>query len=228
MGIPILIVFYIWFTFANPDPKAFYGQIDSDDYVDEEGAPVRVGHLYSNKAEAEEADATDIHAVHRNFVMFFLWGILLCIVLYFVGFYKDWIVPLGEKNRTIDIVYTVLCIGMLVHWILGAHWRFRDPGRFACADLRPENGPYKDMTRREPRAVLAALENPLEQTSSCLFIKIYLDIFGLYIGGYIAWIILGLAGASRSPVWNPKNNMNSSEEKKKKKELKKAEKEEKR
>ena len=57
-----------------------------------------------------------------------------------------------------------------------------------------------------------------------MFIKLYLDIFGLYIGGYIAWIILGLAGASRSPVWNPKNKMNQSEEKKKNKELKKAEK----
>ena len=152
MGFPVLIVFYMWFTFSNPDPKAFYGMIDS---WNDDGDDIKVGKLFSNKAEAETEGAIHIHAVHRNFVMFFLWGILLGIVLYFVGFYKDFIVPIGEKNRTIDILYNVLCIGMFVHWIMGAHYRFRDPGRFACADLRPEFGEYKDMTRREYRATLA-------------------------------------------------------------------------
>ena len=62
--------------------------------------------------------------------------------------------------------------------------------------------------------------NSLVQTSSCYFSKVYLNLFGLYIGGYIAWIILGLAGASKSPVWSPKNKMNKPDKKKLKEEKK--------
>ena len=36
----------------------------------------------------------------------------------------------------------------------------------------------------------------------------------------MAWIILGLAGASRTPVWNPKNKMNQPDKKKLKAEKK--------
>ena len=81
LGFPVLLIFYIWFAAANPDPKAFYGKIND------------VETLFPSKDDAEAQGATDLEAVHRDFVAFFSWGILNVLVLYVVGIIKDWILP---------------------------------------------------------------------------------------------------------------------------------------
>ena len=100
MGFPILICFYIWFSTSNPDPKAFYGKIND------------VETLFPSKDDAEAQGATDIHPVHRNFVCFYIWGILNILPLYVVGIFKDWVLP--ADHRKIDIVYNTLCAGLLL------------------------------------------------------------------------------------------------------------------
>ena len=40
--------------------------------------------------------------------------------------------------------------------------------------------------------------------------KYYLDIAGLLIGGYAAWFVLGLTGATKTPVWTPNRNKSAS------------------
>ena len=64
--------------------------------------------------------------------------------------------------------------------------------------MKTENPNCKDT-------MLHLSEKDLIQTKSCNFLKYYLDIAGLLIGGYAAWFILGLTGATKTPVWTPKD-----------------------
>ena len=79
--------------------------------------------------------------------------------------------------------------------------RFGEPGIFACGDDEPVNLTF--MSDPDWKHQIHSEKEELLQTQSCHLIRIVVDASGGYFGGYVAWVFLGVAGASRTPTWSP-------------------------
>ena len=123
--------------------------------------------------------------------------------LWVVGFVRNMVIePKTREDRGIKYTYFFMWMGMLACWGMGIYWRFKPSGRYACADTKPDNLAFNSEPDWKEQIMGEA--NNLIQEESCRFIKLYIDIAGLYIGGYGAWIILGFTGAARTPTWSPR------------------------
>lgn len=105
----------------------------------------------------------------------------------------------------VTLLYVLFALGIFTWWVFGLLWRFGDSGRAACGELIPV-GKNGDMyTADDWKKIVKENESELPfQEDSCVFIQYFLDVFGLYVGGFVAWFILSLTGATRTPVWTPK------------------------
>lgn len=114
-------------------------------------------------------------------------------------------------------MYVLFALGIFAWWVFGLLWRFGDSGRAACGELVPADASQygDDATEytlkkweevvKEKKIIVGDIETELPfQEKSCVFIQYFLDVFGLYVGGFVAWFILSLTGATRTPVWTPK------------------------
>ena len=112
-----------------------------------------------------------------------------------------------DANTIVAVGYFIFAVGWLVMWAVGLHLRFQEAGRAVCNDDEYCD-PSAEITSENPDpcepTMLYSEEYALIQKKSCSFMKYYLDIAGLLIGGYAAWLILGLTGATKTPVWTPK------------------------
>ena len=109
--------------------------------------------------------------------------------------------------------YFFFAAGWLVMWAVGLHLRFQEAGRAVCSDDEYcDPAAEIDANNADPcePTMLYSEEYALIQKKSCSFMKYYLDIAGLLIGGYAAWLILGLTGATKTPVWTPKSSSDKS------------------
>ena len=140
--------------------------------------------------------------VANQFKYWNLWGLINIFLLVVVSIVKDFAFTSKNEPFYMTLMYVLLAMGIFVWWIFGLTWRFGDSGRAACGDLPPEGSVFTDDAWK---AAVETNEQGLPyQTGTCNFIRYFLDVFGLYVGGFVAWFILGLTGATRTPVWSPK------------------------
>lgn len=140
--------------------------------------------------------------VANQFFFWNLWGLINIFLLIVVSIFKDFSYTSKNEPCLLTLLYVVLALGILGWWVTGLIWRFGDSGRAACGDI-----PNRDSDLSEEQWKLLVEANELNlpyQDGTCNFIRYFLDVFGLYVGGFVAWFILGLTGATRTPVWSPK------------------------
>lgn len=191
-----------WFTFGNPDNPVWYGLKDNE------------ARLYETKLDAENDEADDIENVHRTFKIWFGLFMINLICMIIIGIPRHWHSKF-EKNKVVSVIYYICALWWLVMWGLGLHFRFQEAGRAVCRDRDIACAYSGEDSRICPDSELRLSDSPtLDETlniqkASCSFMKYYLDIAGLLIGGYAAWFILGLTGATKTPVWTPKSFENN-------------------
>ena len=209
-----------------PDPEASEIQCaDTEDIVDPD-TPVLIcdkktgeavylenWYLYTSEAEAITGiedrgapEADSVIDVANQFFYWNLWGLINIFLLIVVSVVKDVMYSTERQKEPwpITLCYVLLALGIFAWWVMGLLWRFGDSGRAACGDLPPYGS---EITEEAWEVAVKENESNMPyQTKNCNFIRYFLDIFGLYVGGFVAWFILGLTGATRTPVWSPKKN----------------------
>ena len=106
-----------------------------------------------------------------------------------------------RHTRRMKYVYYTAWSMFVVMWAGGIIMRFGEAGIYVCADSEPTNLTFNSNPDWEEQIHKDRLV--LLNHKSCDFIRIFVDIVGAYFGGYIAWVALGIAGASRTPTWSP-------------------------
>ena len=141
--------------------------------------------------------------MHKTFRFWFaICGLnLVCMIL--IGIFRHFNRKLEKESNTVSIIYFTCFAWWLAMWACGLHFRFKESGRAVCNEGSACD-PEKDEACSD--TMLLKSESELIQSKSCTFMKYYLDIAGLLIGGYAAWFILGLTGATKTPVWTPKGS----------------------
>ena len=181
----------IWLCFGNPDPLVWYGEKDYN------------SRLYESLGAAESDHAENIEDVHMTFKWWF--GIcsinLACTIA--IGIPRHCNKRLGA-SPFVYWFYFFCFAWWLGMWGFGLHFRFKESGRAVCNEGNACD--KADSSEPCPDTMLHTDEEDLIQSKSCKFMKYYLDIAGLLIGGYAAWFILGLTGATKTPVWTPKRD----------------------
>ena len=193
-GFLVLICVCMWLAFGNPDQVVWFGKVNFNP------------RLYASEADAEADNAEDIENVHRTFKIWFIVCALNLLCMMVVGLFKHgnkrYEVNMGDKDIVIVAAfYYVFAIWWLAMWGIGLQFRFQEAGLAACND---ETWCDPVDTTCGPTELTEA-EAQLIQDTSCNFMKYYLDASGLLIGGYAAWFILSLTGATKTPVWTPKD-----------------------
>ena len=198
IGFTGMIIACILFTVKNPDAQVWYGEVDFN------------SRLYSSYEAAQNDHADNIENMHKTFRIWFgICGFNLLFMI-FIGIPRHCNRKLGKDSKIVAGIYYLCFFWWLVMWALGLHFRFKEAGRAVCNEA---NVCDEDAAEPCPDTKLLRSESELIQSSSCTFMKYYLDIAGLLIGGYAAWFILGLTGATKTPVWTPKREEKDRKEK---------------
>ena len=158
--------------------------------------------LYPSYEAATIDQADNIENMHKTFRFWFAICGLNLVCMIFIGIFRHFNRKLEKESLTVAIIYYACFAWWLGMWACGLHFRFKEAGRAVCNE-----GSACDETTSDtpcPDTMLLKSEAELIQSHSCNFMKLYLDIAGLLIGGYAAWFILGLTGATKTPVWTPK------------------------
>ena len=140
-----------------------------------------------------------------------------------IGIFRHCVVRTADGESTV-VMYIYYFFGLcwLGMWGLGLHWRFSESGRAVCNETIPcapepvadDAGADPALIPEEPCVPSTATDAELEllQTQSCNFMKYYLDLAGLLIGGYAAWGVLAMTGANKTPVWTNKEKENNDQD----------------
>ena len=144
--------------------------------------------------------------MHLHFKIWFVLCLLNLVSLMIIGIFRHCLTNYADgKNKWVTGIYYLFSAWWLGMWVYGLHVRFQDSGRAVCNKNLPcDNAPLDATSEPCMPNDISEAEIELLQVKSCNFMKFYLDIAGLLIGGYAAWFILGLTGATKTPVWTPK------------------------
>ena len=129
-----LITFLAIFSTLNPDKEAWAGSIEISEAAD--GGPRLLYTLYSEKAQGEEANASNLIDVHGRFVTWFSCGFLLSMTPLPIAI-TSLCIYICHNRVGIFVAYVYGCTvgcGFVAWWVLGLCWRFSELGIYVSGE----------------------------------------------------------------------------------------------